>query len=115
MLWPFEFTMSIATRTGDDGTTALMYQRRVPKTHPRVEACGAIDELNAALGVARASASDKWIATELLAVQHQLIIVMGELATTQQDLERYVRDGFSLVTSAMTEKLDGLVKQFESQ
>lgn len=107
--------MSIATRTGDDGTTALMYQRRVPKTHPRVEACGAIDELNAALGVARASASDKWIETELLAVQQQLIIVMGELATTTQDLERYIRDGFSLVTSVMTEKLDVLVKQIESQ
>ena len=92
--------MSIATRTGDDGTTALMYQRRVPKTHPRVEACGAIDELNAALGVARASASDKWIATELLAVQQQLIIVMGELAVgfrlgsrreaNEADLARFV-------------------------
>ena len=98
--------MSIATRTGDDGTTALMYQRRVAKTHPRVEACGAIDELNAALGVARAIGSDNWIAAELLAVQQQLIIVMGELATTPPDLERYVRDGFSLVNSAMTEKLD---------
>lgn len=110
-----ESAMSIATRTGDDGTTALMYQRRVPKTHPRVEACGAIDELNAALGVARAGATDKWIAGELLTVQQQLITVMGELATTQQDLERYVRDGFTLVTATMTEKLDVLVKQIESQ
>ena len=45
--------MSIVTKTGDDGTTALMYGRRVPKTHPRIEACGAVDELNAALGLAR--------------------------------------------------------------
>ena len=39
--------MSIVTKTGDAGTTGLMYGRRVPKNHPRVEACGAIDELNA--------------------------------------------------------------------
>ena len=46
--------MSIATKTGDDGTTGLMYNRRVSKCHPRVEAYGAVDELNAALGSARA-------------------------------------------------------------
>ncbi len=46
--------MSIATKTGDGGTTGLMYNRRVPKTHARVEACGTVDELNAALGLARA-------------------------------------------------------------
>jgi cob(I)alamin adenosyltransferase len=49
--------MSIATRTGDDGTTGLMYNRRVSKCHPRVEAYGSVDELNAALGVARAAAA----------------------------------------------------------
>ena len=46
--------MSIATKTGDAGTTGLMYNRRVSKCHPRVEAYGAVDELNAALGSARA-------------------------------------------------------------
>ena len=45
--------MSIVTRTGDKGTTALMYGRRVSKCHPRVEAYGCVDELNAALGLAR--------------------------------------------------------------
>ena len=47
--------MSIVTKTGDGGTTALMYGRRVPKSHPRVEAYGTVDELNAALGLARAT------------------------------------------------------------
>ena len=107
--------MSIATRTGDDGTTALMYQRRVAKTHPRVEACGSIDELNAAIGLARATATDEWIVGELLGIQQQLIVVMGELATVRQDLERYVRDGFSVVSPDMTGKLDALVKQIESE
>ena len=46
--------MSIATRTGDQGSTGMMYNRRVSKCHPRVEALGCVDELNAALGLARA-------------------------------------------------------------
>ena len=48
--------MSIVTKRGDRGTTALMYNRQVSKCHPRVEAYGAVDELNAALGLARAAA-----------------------------------------------------------
>ena len=107
--------MSIATRTGDNGTTGLMYNRRVPKTHPRVEAYGTIDELNAALGLARASAGEAWLAGELLAIQKQLVTVMGELATAHEDLERYARDGFTLVTAEMTAPLDALVKQVEAQ
>jgi cob(I)alamin adenosyltransferase len=107
--------MSIATRTGDDGTTALMYNRRVPKTHPRIEANGTLDELNAALGVARSIAKDEWLGRELFATQKQLVDVMGEMATAPEDLERYVRDGFALVTPAMTARLDELVKNLEAQ
>jgi len=44
----------IYTRTGDAGTTGLGSGRRVPKDHPRIEACGDVDELNAVLGLARA-------------------------------------------------------------
>lgn len=107
--------MSIATRTGDDGTTALMYKRRVPKTHPRVEACGSIDELNAALGVARAAATDEWLRGELMPMQQQLVALMGELATVPEDRERYVRDGYTVVTTELTARLDALVKNLESQ
>ena len=66
--------MSIATKNGDDGTTALMYDRRVPKTHPRIEACGAMDELNAALGVAHASAKHDFVRSNLLVIQKDLIV-----------------------------------------
>ena len=107
--------MSIATRTGDDGTTALMYKRRVPKTHPRVEANGAIDELNAALGVARATATDDWLRGEIFITQKQLVDLMGELATAPDDLGRYSRDGFVIVSPAMTARLDELVKNLEAQ
>ena len=107
--------MSIATKTGDDGTTALMYGRRVPKTHPRIEACGAVDELNATLGVARASAEPDFLRDNLLAIQKDLIVLMGELCVQPEDLPRYVKDGYSLVTPAMTATLDALVREIEAQ
>jgi cob(I)alamin adenosyltransferase len=107
--------MSIATKTGDSGRTGLMYNRRVSKCHPRVEAYGSVDELNAALGLARATADHQFVGEFLEAVQADLVILMGELATLVEDLPRYAKDGFSLVTPALTEKLDRLVKEIESQ
>ena len=107
--------MSIATKTGDSGTTGLMYGRRVQKNHPRVEAYGTVDELNAALGLARATAMDDFAARNLPAIQKDLIVLMGELCVLPEDLPRYVKDGFLLVTPAMTAPLDALVKEIESQ
>ena len=107
--------MSIATKTGDNGTTALMYGRRVAKNHARVEAYGTVDELNAALGLARATAVQDFVSGNLLAIQKELVILMGELAVANDDLARYVKGGFSLVTPAMTAKLDALVQAIEAQ
>jgi len=107
--------MSIATKTGDNGTTALMYGRRVPKNHPRVEAYGAVDELNAALGLARASAKHDFISANLLAIQKDLVVLMGEMAVANEDRERYIKDEFSLVTPELTAKLDSLIKEIEAQ
>lgn len=107
--------MSIVTKTGDKGMTALMYGRRVSKCHPRVEAYGCVDELNAALGFARATVQDEFSRLGLLAIQKDLVTLMGELATAVEDLPRYVKDGYTLVTSQMTHKLDALVKEIEAQ
>jgi cob(I)alamin adenosyltransferase len=107
--------MSIVTKTGDSGTTALMYGRRVPKNHPRVEAVGAIDELNAALGWARATATENFVSENLLAIQKNLVLLMGEVGVSPEDLPRYVNDGFSIVTPEMTAQLEKLVKEIESQ
>lgn len=107
--------MSIATKTGDDGTTGLMYNRRVAKCHPRVEAYGAVDELNVSLGLARAAAPDSPFAIRLREIQKDLVILMGELAAAPEDLGRYVKDGYSLVTAATTVKLDALVREIEAQ
>ena len=107
--------MSIVTKTGDDGSTGLMYNRRVAKCHPRVEGCGAVDELNAALGLARASASLPFVSDRLLDMQKALVTLMGELATRPEDLPRYARDGFALVSPEMTAQLDRMAKEMEAQ
>ena len=105
--------MSIATKTGDSGETSLMYGRRVPKTDPRVAAYGAVDELNAALGLARASSSDAFIAEQVMAVQKELIGVMGELATAEEDLARFTRDGFKVTNAAMVDRLTTAIDDLE--
>jgi cob(I)alamin adenosyltransferase len=107
--------MSIATKTGDDGTTALMYGRRVPKHHPRVEAYGCVDELNAALGLARAQAGPGFVRVSLLLIQQDLVAIMGELATLPDDLARYAKDGFARLSADATTRLDRLVAQIEAQ
>src|SRR6185295_9726598 len=104
-----------ATKTGDDGTTALMYGRRVPKNDPRVEAYGTVDELNATIGVARASCTDKWITGRLLKIQRELVTLMGELAVATEDRERYRKQGFKFVTARMVGRLGKWVIEIEAQ
>lgn len=106
--------MSIVTKTGDKGSTALMYGRRVMKCHPRIEACGAVDELNSALGLARATASRDAVRENILSIQKELVNLMGELAVAAEDLERYVKDGYSRVTPEMTSRLENQVFELEA-
>ncbi len=69
------------TRSGDAGTTALFGGGRVPKDHPRVEAYGAVDELNSTLGVAAAFVSQRTLAKALQNIQNELFNVGSELAS----------------------------------
>ncbi len=69
------------TRSGDRGTTGLLGPGRVPKDDPRIEAIGAVDELNAAIGVALAALRDRKARAILLEVQDDLFTVGAELAT----------------------------------
>ena len=92
-----------------------MYGRRVPKCHPRVETYGTMDELNAALGLARASAEHDFVRESLFAIQQDLIVLMGELGVQPEDLARYVKDGYRLFTPGMTARLDTLIQEIEAQ
>jgi cob(I)alamin adenosyltransferase len=76
--------MNFYTRTGDDGTTGLLGEGRVPKTHPRIEALGALDESNAALGLARAQTRDPRCGPILLEAQRDLYKLMAEVSAAGQ-------------------------------
>ena len=76
--------MKIYTKTGDDGTTALFAGGRVPKTHPRVEAYGTVDELNALLGAVRAHGVSDQADTWLEQTQTHLFHLGADLATPAQ-------------------------------
>ncbi len=91
-----------------------MYGRRVSKGDPRVQAYGCVDELTAALGVARAICEDDFVREQIFATQKELIILMGELSTLPEDRARYVKDGFKLTTSEMVERLTGVIVDLET-
>ena len=73
--------MKIYTKTGDEGETGLFGGDRVPKDHRRVAAYGDVDELNAAMGLARATAPVDFEDPLLQTIQRDLFTVGAELAT----------------------------------
>jgi cob(I)alamin adenosyltransferase len=105
--------MSIVTKTGDKGETSLMYGHRVSKSDARVDAYGCIDELTAALGLARSISPDKFVSDQVFAVQKDLIIIMGELAMAPSDRERYFKDGFQLTTTEMVDRITSVIFDLE--
>ncbi|MGQ0615210.1 MAG: cob(I)yrinic acid a,c-diamide adenosyltransferase [Planctomycetaceae bacterium] len=80
--------MRIYTRTGDGGETGLFGGGRVPKDHPRVEAFGAVDELNAALGAARAVGLPGHLEPLAARIQAELFVLGADLATPPQTSTR---------------------------
>ena len=99
--------MKIYTKTGDEGKTGLLYGGRVWKDDPGPEAYGAVDEAVSALGVARAAATGE-LAAEILALERDLFVVGAELATDPANREKLTPD-VSLTTSAMVERLEGVI------
>ncbi|MFT6473403.1 cob(I)yrinic acid a,c-diamide adenosyltransferase [Qipengyuania profunda] len=71
----------IYTRTGDDGTTGLVDGSRLPKHAARMEAIGAVDEANSALGLAAVALADGEFATPLYRIQNDLFDLGADLAT----------------------------------
>lgn len=77
--------MKIYTRTGDEGGTALFGGGRVTKDHPRVDAYGDVDELNASLGLARSIEMMPRIDEVLVPIQRDLFAIGALLATPDHE------------------------------
>ena len=77
--------MKIYTKSGDDGSTGLLSNRRVGKDDPRIEAYGTVDELNAVLGIARAEGLDAASDAHIRQVQDDLFAVGSALADPNPD------------------------------
>ena len=104
--------MRIYTKTGDDGTTGLLYGGRISKADHAAEAYGCVDEAVAALGLARAlaSSSGSEISSGILRLQRDLFVVGADLATNPDERHK-LRAGISLVTREMVEGLERLIDQ----
>jgi cob(I)alamin adenosyltransferase len=107
--------MSIITGRGDHGETDLLFGKRIAKTSLRIEALGCVDELNAALGVARASgANPEWVSL-IDSLQEKLIGLMGQLATLPEDEARYRETKFPLIEMTDVEWIVSEAHKFESR
>lgn len=74
--------------SGDDGTTGLFGHERVPKDDVRPASYGAIDEATSALGVAKGAGVEPRTGELIEAVQQELYYLMGEIATTDENLSK---------------------------
>ena len=81
-------TNKIYTRSGDIGTTGLRTGGRVSKSHARIQAYGAVDELNSILGAARAHACHSDIPKLLERLQHKVMAIASLLATKEPTLDQ---------------------------
>jgi cob(I)alamin adenosyltransferase len=98
----------IYTKTGDDGTTGLLYGGRISKSDPATEAYGTTDEAVAALGLARSLCQDDPMRQDLLTLQRELFVVGADLATNPRERKK-LKAEVSLVTPAMVARLEGRI------
>ena len=107
----------IYTKKGDDGTTGLLFGGRVRKDSWRIELNGAVDEAQAAIGLARAeTAAGTEVNQRLTTLARDLYVLMAEVATAPEN-RRKLQAGSTLVTADMVAALeagiDDLLARFD--
>jgi cob(I)alamin adenosyltransferase len=101
---------SVATRKGDAGVTRLGGGGHISKADARVEAYGAIDELNTVIGLARSGCTDAEICREIRSIQRDLFVV-GSAVSTRPEARKPIPE----ISKAMVLRLDELVDRFEGE
>jgi cob(I)alamin adenosyltransferase len=99
--------VKVYTKTGDDGTTGLLYGGRVDKHDLRTTAYGTVDETCSALGLARAELTGA-LHDLVLEVQRELFVVGAQLATLDEHWDR-LEVGISRVDTAMIDAIDARI------
>ena len=107
--------MSITTKRGDEGMTDLMFGKRVSKTSERVAACGAVDELNATLGIVRNAGISEDMQQWVDEVQQKLVGLMGVIATHEDDHQKYADAGYTGIEVTDVEWLEKTIKEAETE
>ena len=106
----------VYTRRGDHGNTGLAGGQRIPKDSPRIEGYGSVDELNAFVGLARASVEDLAarepelapLGAILLRVQHELLNLGSILATLPEDVHPKQARIAAADVSQLEKEMDGM-------
>ncbi len=105
--------MKVYTRRGDDGSTDLFGGGRISKDDPRPEAYGHVDEAQAAIGLARAAATDD-LPELLVGLEADLWVVMAELATNPERLH-LLEAGAGRPTTTMVDRLEELIDDLSAR
>jgi cob(I)alamin adenosyltransferase len=102
--------VKIYTKTGDEGITGLLGNRRVPKDDTRIEAYGTIDEVNAVLGLARGLKLDSGADTVVAELQADLFVVGSALADPDPKGKFH-----NAIHTGHVERLEGIIDGLESE
>lgn len=102
---------SIRTGRGDQGRTSLLFDREVPKYHPRIRLLGQLDAANAQLSSARSQLPIA-ITHAIRRIQDSLVYVMGEVATHEDDLAKF-SDFFHSLGEADLTQIEEAIREAE--
>ena len=105
--------VKIYTKKGDQGQTGLLGGQRISKTDPRPEAYGTIDEVCTVLGVVRASSENESLTALIHQIQQDLFVMGAELATAEEDRERFTFRITADQVAALEHAIDEHVAQIE--
>ena len=97
------------SKKGDRGFTSLLGGQRIPKSGPRPETYGTLDEATCALGIARASATRPKTREIIVSIQKDLLVLGAELATASEDSEKYPHR----IKSGHVDRLERLIEDLQ--